>query len=112
MDLFESIDRVKKDLPKLKTVSHDVKEQNLNIYQIVSLIIFIICLLLGILFGNLFPICGSSSGFYGGVCLSTEFNFSLMLLIWFIAFLVCMFFYAIGHIIALLTSINNKLGKK
>lgn len=112
MKMFEEIDNVKKDLPKLSSITKGLKVQETNIYQKIAIVIFFIFLIVGILFGNLFPSCGSSSEFYGGYCLATEFNFSLMLFIWFIDFLVSMFFYAIGHIIALLSAINDKLGKK
>lgn len=112
MKMFEEIDKVKKDLPKLNTIGKDLEVTGMNIYQKISVVIFLIFLFIGILLGNLFPSCGSSSEFYGGYCMATEFNFSLMLFIWFIDFLISMFFYAIGHIIALLTAINEKLAKK
>ena len=112
MELFEEIDKVKKDLPKLKTVSHEVNKIELNIYQRITMVIFIICLFLGVFFGNLFPSCGSTSEFYSNVCVTTEFNFSLMLFIWFISFIVCLLFFMIGHVIGLLNSINNQLAKK
>lgn len=112
MNMFEDIDKLKKELPKLTTVSSEVNKIKFNIYQKIAIVIYVICIFLGVLFGNLFPSCGSSSKFYSGVCLTTEFNFSLMLFIWFISFLICFLFYALGHIISLLTSINNSLSKK
>ena len=112
MEMFEEIDKVKKELPKLTSISNGLNLKSVNIYQKIAIVIFIIFLFIGILFGNLFPSCGSSSEFYGGYCLATEFNFSLMLMIWFLDFLLSMFFYAIGHIIALLSAINDKLTKK
>lgn len=112
MNMFEEIDRVKKDLPRAKAISKEVNSIELNIYQKISLVIFIICLFLGILFGNLFPSCGSSSEFYSNVCDTVEFNFSLMLFIWFVSFIVCLLFFMIGRIIFLLNSINNRLAKK
>ncbi len=111
MDMFHEIDKVKKNLPKLKSVSHEVNKMSLNVYQKIAVIIFIICLIIGVLFGNLFPACGSSSEFYADRCFSTEFNFSLMLFIWFISFIVCMLFYILGHIVSLLSSINEKISK-
>lgn len=112
MNMFEEIDRLKKDLPKLRSVSKSVNKIDMNIYHKISLGIFIIFLFLGVLFGNLFPSCGSSSEFYSDICMSTEFNFSLMLFIWFSSFLVCLFIYAIGDIILLLNSIRDELAKK
>ena len=112
MEFFQEIDKVKCDLPKLKNVSNEVSNIETNIYQKITIIIFLICIFLGIFFGNLFPACGSSSELYSGFCATTEFNFSLMLFIWFFSFIGCMFFYMIGHIISLLTSINNKMAKK
>ena len=112
MNMFEEIDKVKKDLPKLNTVSDEVSNIKLNIYQRITLILFIICLFLGIFFGNLFPACGSSSEFYSNVCVTTEFNFSLMLFIWFVSFIGCFLFYMLGTIISLLTEINKNLKKK
>ena len=112
MTMFEEIDELKKDLPKIKTISKEMNKIELNIYQKISVCIFIICLLVGILFGNLFPSCGSSSEFYSNVCITTEFNFSLMLFIWFVSFIVCLLFFMIGRVISLLNSINDGLSKK
>lgn len=112
MDFFSEVDVEKKDLPKLKTITRKVDKQKLNGYQIFAFVTFCICVFLGIVFGNLFPACGATSSIYSGTCTNVEFNFSLMLFFWFISLLVCLFFYAIGNIIQLLTSINNKLSKK
>lgn len=112
MNMFEEIDLLKKDLPKTKTVFKEVNSIELNIYQRISLVIFVICLFLGILFGNLFPSCGASSEFYSNACDTLEFNFSLMLFIWFISFIIFLLFFMIGRIISLLNSINNRLAKK
>ena len=111
MNMFEEIENAKQDLPKIKTITKKVSNYKFNGYQKFAIIIYIVCFCLGILFGNLFPACGSSSTFYAGACLTTEFNFSLMIFIWFVSFLVCLFFFALGHIILLLTSINEKIGK-
>ena len=109
MNMFEEIDKLKKDLPKAKTISKEMNDIELNIYQKISVVIFIICVLLGVLFGNLFPSCGSSSEFYSDICATTEFNFSL---IWFVSFIVCLLFFMIGRVISLLNSINDRLAKK
>ena len=111
MNMFEEIDKVKKDFPGVNKVTKEASKLQLNAYQKFALIIYGICFCGGIILGNLFPVCGSSSNFYS-TCTTTEFNFSLMLFFWFISLLVCLLFYGMGHIIALLTEINNKLSKK
>ncbi len=112
MNLFEEIDQVKKELPKFKTITKKVEKYSFNGYQRFAIVTYCICFCLGIILGNLFPACGSSSSLYAVECMSREFNFSLMIFVWFISFLFCLFFFAIGHIILLLTSINDKLGKR
>lgn len=111
MELFEQISESKKDFPKFHTISKEVKTLKFNFYQWFSIILFIVSIFLGIIFGNLFAACKTSAYFYSDTCYVTEFNFSLMVAIWFFGFLLSMFIYSIGHIIALLTSINEKLGK-
>lgn len=110
MNMFEEIEKAKEDLPKLKTITKEVSHYQFNGYQKFAIVVFLVCFCFGIILGNLFPACGSSSNFYGR-CTTTEFNFSLMLFFWFISFLVCLFFFAIGHIISLLTSIEEALRK-
>lgn len=109
MDMFEEIDRVKKALPKFHSITKEVGKYQLNGYQKFAIVTYFICFCLGILFGNLFPACGSSSTMYSVTCVTTEFNFSLMIFIWFVSFLLCLFFFAIGHIILLLDAIHDKL---
>lgn len=109
MNMFEDIGKVKKDLPKVKTVFKNVKKTPFNFYQIIAIIIGALSFIIGIVFGNLFPACGSTASFYSDICLTTEFNFSLMILIWFVSFLLCLFIFAIGHIIALLSDIREKM---
>lgn len=111
MNMFQEIDKVRKDFPGLKTVTKEVSSYELNGYQKFAVVVYIICFCAGIIAGNLFPVCGSSASFYS-MCTINEFNFSLMLFIWFISLLGCLFFFAIGHIIALLTDINKKLEKR
>ena len=111
MDFFEEIADLKQDMPKVQTVEKNVKKLKFNFYQIFAIGIFVVSFFLGILFGNLFATCGATSYVYTNVCVVREFNFSLMIFIWFISLLVSIFFYSIGHIIALLTSINKKLSK-
>ncbi len=109
MNMFEEIEKEKLDLPKMKTIQKEVDEVELNIYQKLIIVIFIFCVFLGIVFGNLFPVCGNSAALYSGECLTNEFNISLMLFIWFTSFIVCLFMFMIGHVISLLDSINKKI---
>ncbi len=111
MNFFDEINKKKEDFPKFHSVTNEVKNQKLNFYQTFAIAVFILCFFLGIVFGNLFATCETTSYFYSDACLVTEFNFSLMITIWFVSLLVCIVFYAIGHIIALLTEINQKLSK-
>lgn len=110
-EIFNLIMAEKKALPKVKNVTAEVEKQELNFYQKVAVIVDIICFFLGIIFGNIYPACANASANYT-TCSSTVFNFSLMLAFWGISFLVCMLIYGLGHIIALLTSIDGKMKKK
>lgn len=112
MNLFEEIEEVKKDFPKMNTVKQHMGGYHLNGYQIFAIATYVICFCLGIILGNLFPACGSSSSMYAGLCVTKEFNFSLMIFVWFISIFLCLFFFAIGHIIGLLTAINENLTLK
>lgn len=111
MNMFEEIEHEKEDLPKLKNITKEVSHYSFNGYQKFAIVVFCVCFCFGIILGNLFPACGTSSNFYG-TCTTTEFNFSLMIFFWFVSFLVCLFFYALGHIISLLTSIDEYLRKR
>ena len=109
MNFFDEITKQKKDFPKPHVVKNEVKNYEPNFYQIFAIGMFVICFFLGIIFGNLFATCQTTSYFYSDACLVTEFNFSLMIVIWFISLLISIFMFAIGHIIALLSAINKKL---
>lgn len=111
MNMFDDIDKVKKKLPTLKSITSGVTSHNLNNYQLVAVVTFGIAFCIGIIFGNLFPSCGTTSNIYSSACSTTEFNFSLTLAIWFISFLVCVLFYGMGHIISLLQELNKNLTK-
>ena len=108
MDMFEEITKEKKELPRLNTISKKVVKYKYNAYQILAIILFCGCFVLGIIFGNLFPACGSTS-FYSEVCMTTEFNLALMTFVWIIGLLVSTFFFALGQIITLLEVISRKL---
>lgn len=110
MSMFDEIEREKQDLPKIHNITKEVSGYSYNGYQKFAIITFLICICVGIVLGNLFPACGTSSNFYG-TCTTTEFNFSLMIFVWFVSFSVCLFIFALGHIIQLLTSILEELRK-
>ena len=109
MNFFEEISKQKKEFPRLHSFTKDVKNYELNFYQAYAIGMFILCFFLGIVFGNLLATCETTSSCYSDACLVTEFNFSLMIVIWFVSLLVSLVIFAIGHIIALLTSIDKKL---
>lgn len=111
MDLFDEITKAKEELPKINSLANSVKKYKFNFYQKFAIGIFVVCFFLGIIFGNLFPTCEASSYFSSDVCVVTEFNFSLMIVIWFFSLLLSLFIYSIGHIISLLSEINQKLSK-
>lgn len=110
MDLFDQIDKEKEDLPKLRSITKEVQKQKLNGYQIIAVVTFIILFVVGVVLGNLFPACEASGIF--GACTKRQFNLSLTIFFWFGSFLVCVFYYALGHIISLLIEINGKLKGK
>lgn len=109
--LFDSIHNVKKDFPKIHAVRDEVSQYTLNFYQVFAIGFFIVCFFLGIVFGNLFATCEVASYFSSEACLVTQFNFSLMIVIWFIGLLISIFLFSIGHQIALLREISQKLNK-
>ena len=108
MDMFEEIYEVKKDLPKFSAIFNKIKKHNYNTYQYITIVIGVICFLIGIIMGNIFPACGAASSFYSDVCVYTEFNILLMISIWFVSFVLCLFLYGIGEIIRLLNDIIQK----
>ena len=110
MNIFEEIEQVKKELPKFKTIEKEVHKYEFNWYQKFAIITYFVCLVFGVILGNLFPTCSNAS-LYTDMCITREFNFFLTMLFWFGSFLVCLFFFAIGHIISLLTTIAEKSGK-
>ena len=111
-DLFDEIDEVKEELPRIRTITKEVQKQKLNAYQMIAVGVFIVLFVIGILLGNMFPACEATGMF--GTCSKVQFNLSLSILFWFGSFLICLLFYALGHIIFLLTQINDYLlsGKK
>ena len=111
MNMFDDISSGKKDLPKLGNVVSDVSSYNYNFYERSAVVIGIIFFVLGIILGNIFPACGSSSSIYSTQCSDTVFNFSLTLIVWFSSFILCIFIFGLGQIIALLNRIYKKIDK-
>lgn len=111
MELFEEISKTKEDFPKINNISNQVKKYKLNFYQIFAIGLFIVFFFLGIIFGNLFATCDTASYFYSDACIATEFNFSLMICIWFLSLLIAIIIFSVGHIISLLSKIDEKLSK-
>lgn len=111
MNMFEEIEKMKTELPKAKTITNEFKNYKFNFYQIFSFVILFVTFTLGIILGNVFPACTSSSTLYVGNCLATGFNFSLMIGVWFIGLMITVLIFSIGHIIYLLNEINNSLKK-
>ncbi len=111
MDLFDEVNKSKKDFPKVHTVKDKVGNYKLNLYQLFAICLFVICLFLGVIFGNLFSICTTTSYFSSDTCVIREFNYAIMLIIWFMGLLISLFIFAIGHIITILSQINEKLEK-
>ena len=109
MDFFEEITKKKKEFPKIHSFAKEFDNYELNFYQVFAIGMFVVCFFLGIVFGNLFATCETTSYFYSDACLVTEFNFSLMIVIWFVSLLISLVIFAIGHIIALLSSIDKKI---
>lgn len=111
MDLFDEISKIKEELPKSDRITGEFKSHKYNFYQWFSIVLIMVSFFLGIFLGNLFSTCQVSSFFYSDTCLVTEFNFSAMILVWFLGGLLSLFIFAVGHIIELLSSIDEKLTK-
>ena len=110
-DLFDEIDKYKEDLPKFDKALDDVRKYEFNFYQKFAVFFEIICLFGGILLGNIFPSCQSSS-MYSTKCIVTEFNVSITIITWFVGFIFSMFIFGLGHIIRILDEINKKIKKQ
>lgn len=111
MDLFEDISKIKVDFPKTNTITKEISTYKFNFYQKFSIGLLLLFLLLGVFLGNLFSTCQASSYFYSDTCVATEFNFAVMIFVWFLGVLLSLFIFAIGHIIAILSNIDKKLSK-
>lgn len=111
-DLFDEIEEKKKELPKLKKISKEVKKNRYyNFYQQLAFWLFAFLFIVGIILGNVFPACSETSTVLS-TCTATEYNLSLTLMVWLISFVFCSTIYATGEIIKLLRAINEKLDIK
>ncbi len=110
MDMFEDIEKQKKDLPKIKSLTNEVQKYDLNIYQKFGLLIVIISIVVGIILGNSYNTCTPSITYGSENCIS-QFDFSLMLEVWFGGIMIGFLFFGMGHIVYLLNDISNKLKK-
>ena len=110
MNMFEDIEKQKKDLPKIKSLTNEVQKYDLNIYQKFGALIVIIAVILGIILGNSYNTCTPSITYGSENCIS-QFDFSLMLEVWFAGLVMGFLFFGMGHIVYLLNDISNKLGK-
>lgn len=111
-DLFDEIEEEKKKLPRLNKLSKEVKkERHYNFYQQLACWLFAFLFIVGIILGNVFPACSETSNLFS-TCTRTEYNLTLTLISWLSSFIFCSMIYAIGQIIKLLTSINEKLDRK
>ncbi len=108
MDLFDEVSKEKKEFPRTKSLKKSVEKRNYNFYQLFSFWLFVIIFFLGIIFGNLFSTCKASTYYFSSNCVN-QFNYSLMVLIWFVGFVISVCIFAVGHIIYLLEDINKKL---
>lgn len=108
--LFDQITEEKEDIPKINKTIKNVKKYKFNFNQVVAIVTMIICIIVGIILGNIFPSC-MSGGLYSTTCTSTEFNVFLTLIFWFISFIVCMLIYSVGHIINILDKISKNVAK-
>lgn len=111
MEMFDEISKEKVDFPKYKSVFKDLSNNKYNFYQIFALCLFAFFFFVGIILGNLFSTCDTVSYYFSETCVVSQFNFSFMLGVWFAGLLISVFFYAIGHIISILSNINEKLNK-
>ncbi len=110
MDMFEEIEKQKKDLPKIKSLTNEVQKYDLNIYQKFGVLIVFIAIVVGIILGNSYNTCTPSITYGSENCIS-QFDFSLMLEVWFAGIMTGFVFFGMGHIVYLLNDISNKLGK-
>lgn len=108
--MFEEIEKLDKKLPSNKEIKKQAKKitKKYNMYQIVSVIIVVVGIIIGIIAGNMYSVCSSYSSL-NQMCLEQGFNFSLMLVVWMLAFIIGIFLHALGKIIEILTNIEKNL---
>lgn len=111
-DLFDEIDEVRQELPKLKKISKEMgKRRNYNFYQQLAVCLFIFLFITGVILGNLFPACSETSELFA-TCTRTEYNLSLTLLFWLGSFVFCSIIYGLGEMIRLLNIIASNTSRK
>ena len=111
MNMFDEISKEKVDFPKVKSVVNNVTKNKYNFYQLFAFCLFAIFVFMGVILGNLFSTCEAVSYYFSDTCVVSQYNFSLMICVWFVGLVISVFFYSIGEIISLLTSIKEKLVK-
>ena len=111
MNMFDEISKEKVDFPKFKSVVNKLTKNDYNFYQLFAFCLFAIFCFMGVILGNLFSTCETASYYFSDTCIVSQYNFSLMIFICFIGLVISVFFYSIGEVIYLLTSIKEKLVK-
>lgn len=111
MNMFDEISKEKVDFPKYKSFVRSVTKNKYNFYQLFAICLFALFFFMGIILGNLFSTCETVSYYFSDTCVVSQYNFSLMICIWFLGLVISVFFYSIGDVISLLTSIKEKLAK-
>ena len=110
--MFEEIEKKDKKLPNIKELSKEIKNANnkYGMYRISAAIILIVGIIFGIVMGNKYTSCSSMSSI-SETCIEETFNFGLMIIIVFASSIISLVLSALGKIIELLSSINEKLSK-
>lgn len=111
MNMFDEIDSLKTNLPKIN-ISNEASKIEWNVYQKFGLFIIIVALIVGVVSGDLNSTCANSSDLFSTGCSEFRFNLFYMLEIWFVGFLLGLSFFAVGRIISLLEDILEKTSKK
>ncbi len=106
-NLFDEIDKYKKDFPKIDKDLDYIKKYEFNFYQKFAIFLELVFIFIGIILGNVFPAC-QQNGIYNSVCKSFNFNILLAIITWFVGFIIALFIFGLGHIIILLNMLNHK----
>lgn len=111
--MFEEIEKYDKKLPDKKEIKKQVRElsKKYNLYQGVSIGIFVVGVIIGIILGNHYSTCSSYSQI-NQMCVEESFNIGIMLLTWIISFIIGLIVMQLGQIISLLMKINENMENK